>query len=421
MRTWVFSIGLVGFVLFTSRLPAAAAAAAEPAAAAAPPATLLLLDAARLADVRARVQRQDAALAPALAALEQEAKAALAMAPVSVMDKGVLPPSGDKHDYMSQAPYWWPDPSKPGGRPYIRRDGERNPEINKITDHDALGRLIDAVSTLGLAFHLTGRDEYAAHAARLVRVWFLDDATRMHPHLRYGQGVPGINEGRGIGIIETRELPELLDGVSLIAASPAWTSADQTRLEAWMRAYATWLIESPHGQEEAKNGNNHETWYNAQVAALAVWTGQTELARRHVEAGRRCVAAQIEPDGRQPRELERTNAWHYSAFNLEAFFDLATLGDRVGVDLWRYRTPDGRSLRQALDFLVPFAAGDRKWTYPEIAGFKADAIHDLLRTAAIAWNAPDYRALADRVGRDSSSSGSGGSTSGRARAALIVP
>jgi hypothetical protein len=370
---------------------------------------LLLLNASALSDARDRVRRNDPALTPALAALEQSAKAALAMAPVSVMDKGVTPPSGDKHDYMSQAPYWWPDASKPDGRPYIRRDGERNPEINKITDHDALGRVIDAVSTLGLAFHLTGRDEYATQAARLVRVWFLDAATRMNPHLRYGQGIPGINEGRGIGIIETRGLPELLDGVTLIAGSPGWTMSDQAKLEAWMRAYATWLVESPHGQDEAKNGNNHETWYNAQVAALAVWTGQMELARRYAEAGRRGIAQQIEPDGRQPRELERTNAWHYSAFNLEAFFDLATLGDRVGVDLWRYRTPDGRSLRQALDFLVPFAAGDRPWTYPEIAGFKADVIHDLLRTAAVAWNAPPYRALADRVG--------GGSP----RVALITP
>jgi hypothetical protein len=412
MRTRIGSIGLIAFVLLSSRLPVTAAtsgASDAGADAASPPAALLLLDAARLADVRARVQRHDPALAPALATLEQNAKAALAMAPVSVMDKGVTPPSGDKHDYMSQAPYWWPDPSKADGRPYIRRDGERNPEINKITDHDALGRVIDAVSTLGLAFHLTGRDEYAAHAAQLVRVWFLDAATRMNPHLRYGQGIPGINEGRGIGIIETRGLPELLDGVTLIAASPAWTSADRTKLDVWMRAYATWLIESPHGQEEAKNGNNHETWYNTQVAALAVWTGQTEMARRAVEAGRRGITAQIEPDGRQPRELERTNSWHYSAFNLEAFFALATLGDRVGVDLWRFRTPDGRSLRQALDFMVPFAAGDRPWTYPEITGFKADVIHDLLRTAAAAWNAPAYRALADRAG------------GGGARAALTAP
>ena len=46
----------------------------------------------------------------------------------TVMHKKQVPPSGDKHDYMSIGSYWWPDPSKPNGLPYIRKDGERNPE-----------------------------------------------------------------------------------------------------------------------------------------------------------------------------------------------------------------------------------------------------------------------------------------------------
>ena len=77
------------------------------------------------------------------------------------MDKTITPPSGDKHDYMSQAPYWWPDPAKADGRPYIRRDGQRNPEINRLTDHDNLGRLTSAVATLGLAYSAERGTEYA--------------------------------------------------------------------------------------------------------------------------------------------------------------------------------------------------------------------------------------------------------------------
>ena len=169
----------------------------------------------------------------------------------------VTPPSGDRHDYMSQAPYWWPDPSRPDGLPYIRKDGERNPEISRITDRDNLGRLGGAVTTLSLAYAYTGHEVYATHAARLVRGWFLAPAMRMNPHLQYGQYIRGINKGRGIGIIETRNLPELLDGVLLLSTSPAWTKADEEGLQAWMRAYLTWLLESTHGREEAKNGNNH--------------------------------------------------------------------------------------------------------------------------------------------------------------------
>ena len=165
-----------------------------------------------------------------------------------------------------------------------------------------------------------------------------------------------------------------------------------------MRAYVSWLTESAYGKDEAKNGNNHETWYDVQVTSLALVTNQTELARGTLEGSRTRIARQIEPDGRQPRELELTRAWNYSIFNLTAFFQLATLGERVGIDVWNYRSPDGRSLRQALDFLVPFAEGRKRWTYPEIDKFDPGAMHWLLRRAAVAWNAPEYRALASKIG-----------------------
>lgn len=220
----------------------------------------------------------------------------------------------------------------------------------------------------------------------------------MNPHLNYGQGIPGINEGRGIGIIETRGLPEMLDGVLLIARSRAWTPADQSGLKAWMSAYLRWLTNSQHGIDESRNGNNHETWYDVQVAALALFIGRKDLAKKTLGESRTRIARQIEPDGRQPRELERTRSWDYSIFNLRAFFDLAVLGERVGVDLWNYQTPDGRSLRKALDYLVPFASGERTWVEAQITPFRAGELHPLLRRAAIAWKAPKYRELARQIG-----------------------
>jgi hypothetical protein len=389
-------------VLITCSVAATAVpnAARGVSAGSAPPSTptLLLLDSRHIAGIRGQLGRGDPRVKSGLDALDADAQKALTMQPVSVMDKKVTPPSGDKHDYMSQAPYWWPDPSKPNGRPYIRKDGERNPEINGIADHDNLGRLCGAVGTLGLAHHLTGREEYAAHAARLVRVWFLDPATRMHPHLRFGQGIPGINDGRGIGIIETRGLPELIDGVTLLSGSRSWSAADEEGLRDWMRAYVRWLVESPYGQDEARNGNNHETWYDVQVASLALYTGQHDLARRTLEHSRERIARQFQPDGSQPRELERTRSWDYSAFNLTAFFHLATLGERLGVDLWTYRAPDGRSLRQGLAFMIPFALGERKWPEAQITEWRPGAIHPLLRRAAVVWKEPRYREIAEQIG-----------------------
>src|SRR5258707_15642911 len=117
---------------------------------------------------------------------------------------------------MSQAPYFWPDPKSPNGLPYIRRDGERNPEINKITDHRSLDQLESSVETLALAFYFKGEEAYAAKATQLLRAFFLDPATRMNPNLEYAQFIPGVNTGRGIGFIEKGGLTGVVDAIGFV-------------------------------------------------------------------------------------------------------------------------------------------------------------------------------------------------------------
>lgn len=352
---------------------------------------LFLLDSLALTGAQRRIPSGDASLASALAKLEREADRALAVGNLSVTEKTLLPPSKDKRDYMSFAPYWWPNPHTPDGLPYVRRDGEVNPARDLASDRKRLEDLVQNVKTLALAYFYTGKDPYAAHAAKRLRTWFLDDKTRMNPHLKYAQAVPGRNVGRAAGIIEAHNLPELLDAVGLLQPSRAWTPADQKRLQHWFDAYLDWLIESPEGKSEAKAENNHGTWYDVQVAAYALFVGREEVASRILrEFPSRRMTGQIAPDGRQPRELERTRAWHYSIFNLQAMMDAASLADGVGVDLWSFETTDKRGIRRALDWLVPFATGKAHWAYREIPRFEPAKLAPLLRRAAIRYREPAY-------------------------------
>jgi unsaturated chondroitin disaccharide hydrolase len=309
-----------------------------------------------LAESRRRIWAGDSALLPAYRALLRRADSALTGEPLSVVQKMMLPPSGDRHDFMSLAPYWWPDSAAPNGLPYIRRDGVVNPQTR--VDHDGLRlqRTIARVEQLALAHFLTGDARYSRHAHHLLRVWFIDPATRMNPHLRYAQAIPGVSEGRGIGIIDTRHLPQLVDALRLLEQTPGWSQSQQDALRQWMRAYLDWLLTSEHGRDERGETNNHGTWYDAQVAGLALFLDDSALARRVIVADtRRRLDAHIEADGRQPLELARTRPIHYSVFNLDAFSALAEMARHLGIDLWRSAAPRGGSLRAALRMVAPYA------------------------------------------------------------------
>ena len=336
---------------------------------------------------------------PLAIAVRGAADRAMKEGPFSVMDKQTPPPSGDKHDYMSMGTYWWPDPKTPNGLPYIRRDGERNPEIEKIPDHQNMGRVGKASRVLALGFYLTGNETYATRAVLLLRTWFLDPATRMNPNLNFGQGIPGITTGRGTGIIDSRGLTDVTDAVGLLAGSKSWTANDQKGMEKWFADYLAWLQQNPIGLDEAKAENNHGTFYDVQVADFALFVGKTELARDVLQQARqKRLVRQVMPDGSQPLEYERTRGFSYSVMNLDGLMELAELGKHVDVQLWSFKTEDGRSIRHALDFLLPFAQGDKKWEHQQITDFKPQELVPLLLKGAIQFGAHDYEKAAGKIG-----------------------
>ena len=359
---------------------------------------VFLIDGRKLAETKRRIQSGDQTFAAALAKLETDARRAMQQKPLSVVSKAVTPPSGDKHDYTSQAPYFWPNPDKPDGLPYIRRDGERNPELNKITDHLALDQMEVAVRALSLAYYFNDDEEYAAKATQLLRAWFLDPATRMNPNLEYAQFIPGVNTGRGIGLIETRGLVDIVDAIGLLARSKSWTSADQRGLEAWFSQFLQWMQESRNGREENAAKNNHGTFYDVQAISFALFVRRNDLAKQIADVAKeKRIAQQIEPDGRQPLELARTKAWSYSNMNLDGLMLLARLAESTGVALWSYETKDGRSIRRALEYLYPYAMEDRKWTYQQIGGFEAKIFFPLMRRAAAHYQDQKFKAAELRI------------------------
>jgi Alginate lyase len=353
-----------------------------------------------LAEVKARLSSHDGTLQPALQKLVREADKALQTEPLSVVEKDKTPPSGDKHDYMSVAPYYWADPKKTNGLPYIRHDGKVNPESRDDGfDHGRIGLMARNVETLALAHYFTGKEAYAEHAAKMLRVWFLDPATRMNPNLQFAQAVPGENTGRGTGILEGRNISAAADAAELLAGSSAWTQADRAGFKAWLETYLNWLLTSKPGHDEFNAKNNHGTWFDVQTMELALVLVKMDLAKKIAEgAKQKRIAAQIQTDGKQPLELARTAALSYSLFNIEATFTLATLSEHVGVDLWHCRLANGQfAPATALGFLLPYVTDpSKKWPYEQVKKFDRAEFAPVIRQAAIAYDEPKYeKILAD--------------------------
>ena len=293
--------------------------------------------------------------------------------------------AGGRHDYFSEGDYWWPDPENPD-RPYIQRDGMTNP-ANFVAHRHALIRLSLHVPALAAAWLLTHERRFAEHAARHLRAWFVDEETRMNPHLLYAQAIKGRVTGRGIGIIDTLHLVEVVRAITSLEDIGGLKRWDVTSVRAWFDRYLTWMTTHEYGIAERDAKNNHGTCWVAQVAEFARYTGRSDLTTMCRERFRSVlVPGQIAPDGSFPEELRRTKPYGYSLFNLDALATVCQILDPVpgqgpggrqepgarneesGVgrqeeSLWTYETAEGRSVAKALAFMYPFIKDKSRWPH----------------------------------------------------------
>jgi hypothetical protein len=346
-----------------------------------------VLDPLRLLESKILLKVGDRDLKVTLAQLEAQATNWLSQGPWTVTSKTITPPGGDKHDYASQAPYWWPSNS-PDGCPYIQKDGIRNPAVDNYTDHGDRGNMFQASYILSLAWYYTGNEKYALHAGDILRTWFLANETRMNPNLNHAQIIPCANTGRAIGIIDfSQGYTSVVDAAAILASgAPGWTQADVKGFRQWNVEFLDWLVNNKFGIDESAAKNNHGTFAAMQKAGIALFVGNRTLAKQLVLDTQSRIKDYIQSNGSQPLELVRTRSWHYSNFDLVAYTRLAAIGRKVGVDLWGYKGPQGQSINAAVNFIIPAATGEAAWAFPEL-DFERYAASDVVHAAADAGNA----------------------------------
>jgi len=292
------------------------------------------------------------------------ANAALKIEPLTITKYRAKLSAGGPNDFYSNADYFWPDPTKPDGLPYINRDGESNP--GNFNQHRmAMREMRDAVAALAAAYRISADDRYVTKAVTLLRGFFLDEQTRMNPNLQFAQAVPGRSTGRSWGIIDGLHLAEVSLAIMAMQASPAFPPEVRSGLKRWFQALADWMMTSEPGRTEAAAKNNHSVAFFVQVAAFAKFTGdEAKLAEARRQFREIFVPNQMATDGSFPLELKRTKPYAYSIFQLDNLAILCQLLSTPSDNLWSFEMQDGRGIRRAMLYLYPFLADKSKWPLP---------------------------------------------------------
>ena len=325
--------------------------------------SLFLFNRDNLIDAKKRINSNDRNLKDPFNHLIKEAENLLEGQPFSVTQKILLPPSNDKYDYYSILPYSWKNESGE----YINKDGYVNPEILNYKDNYRLQTMATSSFKLALAYFLTDEEKYASKSADQIRKWFLGDKTKMNPNFNWALSTPNGQEGQG-GSIEGMFLPMVIEADGLLTKSVSWTNEDHKKLELWFDELLNWFLTSKIQLEDAESLNNHGTWNDILTADFSLFVGKKDLAKKILnDALIKRIEKQIEQDGKQTYEISRSKSWWYSVFNLRALFHLAELARHVNIDMWNHTSKDGRSLKKALDFLIPYIQGKEKWPYDQLS------------------------------------------------------
>jgi hypothetical protein len=275
---------------------------------------------------------------------------------------------GGLHDYFSEGDYWWPDPKNPTG-PYIRRDGYTNPD-NFDKHREVLIRLSLLAPTLAAAWRLTKDKRYSAHFTKHLRAWFVDEATRMNPNLEYAQAISGVSPGRGIGVIDTLQLVEVVRAARLLEAEGGLTPSDADAIRAWFAAYITWMSTSKNGTDEEKEKNNHGTCWVLQMAEFSQFAHRPDLTKLCIELFKtKIVPDQIAKDGSLPLELARTKPYSYSLFDMDVLSGICQSLSTPTDNLWTVTGPNGKGVGDVVAFMFPYIADKSKWPFAKDVEF----------------------------------------------------
>lgn len=333
----------------------------------------VLLSPTDVRDIAARIERREEPWTTAFRALLARAEGALQAPLESVTFQG------DRgHTFFTEAPYCgW---SRRDGGPDCR-DGQINPDADR-GDYLAANRLGQETRHLAIAYVLTGDRRYADKAALLIRTWMLDPGTYMEPRLS--------NTQSWIELYIT--IPSVIYAIDLLRDAPSWQAGEFDAVLEWVRTFS--------GEaRKLRHENNFENWRLVLLSISGGTLHDDALQEEAFARFRAMVPIQMDTDGIMIEEIGRTRSLSYSLYALNAMMITAEVARRQGVDLYRWRTEDGRGLDMAMAYHAPYAVDPASWPHEQMSPVLATDNMAMFELADAVYRDPIYLQAVQAWGR----------------------
>lgn len=152
----------------------------------------------------------------------------------------------------------------------------------------------------------------------------------------------GVTTGRGIGIIDTIYLIEVVQSLLKMEELGLLSDQDLKGTKQWFSEYLHWMTTHPNGIQEMEAENNHSTCWLMQAAIFAKYTDNMEMLQFCIDRYKTLlVPKQMDVDGSFPRDINRTKPYGYSLFNLDAMATICQILSTEDDNLWTFTSPDG--------------------------------------------------------------------------------
>ncbi len=200
------------------------------------------------------------------------------------------------------------------------------------------------IYNLAISYSITNKEAYKIKCIEYLLAW----AT--------------INKGTGNPINDTK-LDPIFEAYDLLKDQIEPSS--KATIETWMQQVADAEIASPrYKSANSKTLFNNWNSHRIKVVGSIAYLLNNKAYKTFTDSSlKKQILKNLNADG-SGMDLEERDALHYHVYTLEPLIAIATIIKRAtNVDYFNYRSVSGSSIKNSVDFLIPFVTGQK--THPE--------------------------------------------------------